>query len=143
MLFGEFNQQTDEKGRVRIPAKLKPALGENIMIAKGTNHCLFLIPQEQLEILKEKITNISMFDAGVQLALRTFTSGIDQLEEDNQGRSLLPKNLREYAQIKKDIVFIGVGNRAELWAKEVYDEYFKASSTNYEKTLAELHKYGI
>ena len=148
MLFGEYHQQTDEKGRVRIPAKLKPFLGENITITRGTNGCLFLFSNEQWnDKLASKLADVPMSDLAVQRSLRAFFSGANSLETDNQGRSLLPKTLRENANIKKDIVFIGVGNRTELWAKEVYEDYLDGKvdekSTNYDNLFAELNKYGV
>jgi len=140
MLFGEFNQQIDEKGRVRVPAKLKAELLDNATITKGTNGCLFLFPANANMQLIEKMLAVPVTDYEAQKAVRVFFSSASTLEEDNQGRTLLPKNLREFAQIKKDIVFIGVGNRAELWAKERYDAEILG---NYDKTLAGLNKYGV
>ena len=151
MFYGEFYQQTDEKGRVRIPAKLKPAFGEHITITKGTDGCLFLFGEREWSTqFAEKLTAIPASDESVRRSVRVFFSSASELENDNQGRSLLPRNLREYANIKKDIVFIGVGNRAELWAKETYDAYMSgklvkatAESTDFDKLFAELKKYGV
>jgi MraZ protein len=148
MLFGEYNQQTDEKGRVRIPAKLKPELLDSVTITKGSNGCLFLFGANVWSgALAEKLSAVPITDFSVQKGVRAFFSSANVLEEDNQGRSLLPKNLREFAGIKKDIVFIGVGNRAELWAKERYEAYLSGkkveNSGNFDELLAELNKYGI
>ena len=148
MLFGEYNQQTDEKGRIRIPAKMKPFLGEDVMISRGTGGCLFLFPaSEWKETIGSKIKGIPMSDLAIQKSLRLLMSWTDSLETDNQGRSLLPKTLRDVAKIKKDIVVIGVGNRAEIWSKEVYEDYLEGkvdeNSTNYDILFAELIKYGV
>ena len=147
MFFGEFNQQIDEKGRVRIPAKLKGNLFD-VTITKGTNGCLFLFPSPIWhETLANKLESVPISDIQIQRSLRMFFSSASELEEDNQGRCLLPRNLREFAKIKKDIVFIGVGNRVELWAKEIYDDYMAGKSSahtvDYDKLFAELNKYGV
>ena len=148
MLFGEFEQQTDEKGRIRVPAKLKPFFPDGVTATKGTNGCLFLFSSSQWnDGLAEKLARVPMSDLEISRSLRLFFSAASALEEDNQGRMLLPKNLREFAQIKKEIVFIGVGNRAELWAKDVWDAYLAGkiaqNSINYDKMFAELNKYGV
>jgi len=147
VLFGEFHQQTDEKGRVRIPAKMKPYLCDTVTITKGTGGCLFLFPSGVWhEDLANKLADVPMSDIAVQRSLRMFFAGANQLEEDNQGRSLLPKNLREFAEIKKDIVFIGVGNRAEIWSKENYDAYMNGETKtthDFDKLFMELQKYGV
>ena len=125
MLYGEYHHQIDAKGRVRIPPKFKDAIGAG-MITKGTNGCLFLFKREEFEAqIQSKIEKSDMFDTKMARPLRQLMSSAFELEEDNQGRSLLPKALREFAQVDKDIVFIGVGNRAELWAREVYDKYME------------------
>ena len=148
MIFGEFSGQTDEKGRIRIPARLKPFLGDALTITKGTNGCLFIFGAEQWhDDLAMKLTGVPMTDLGAQRSLRMFFSSANALEEDNQGRSLLPRNLREFAGLVKDIVFIGVGNRAELWAKERYDAYMagkvEPTTVDFDKLFAELGKYGV
>ena len=82
--------------------------------------------------------NSSPKDAEKRRGIRAFTKSFASAEEDNQGRVLLPANLREFAHIKKDVVFCGVGNRAELWAKEVYDEYFSGDDENYNEYFDSL-----
>ena len=64
-----------------------------------------------------------------------------ETEEDNQGRILLPQELRDYAQIKKQIVFIGVGNRMEIWAEEVWNAY--SNDCNFDEAVSELAKLGV
>jgi MraZ protein len=142
VLFGEFFHQIDAKGRVRVPGKLKSALGENAMITKGTNGCLFLFSSEELQTtVYEKLINVPMSDVEAARPLRIIFSSAQELEEDNQGRTMLPKNLREYAGISKDVVFIGVGNRAEIWNREAYDKYMNGA--DFDKALGTLKDYGV
>ncbi|MCL2851216.1 MAG: division/cell wall cluster transcriptional repressor MraZ [Firmicutes bacterium] len=142
MLFGEYFHQVDQKGRVRIPAKLKIGLGENFLVTKGTNSCLFVFSKETLETsLFSKLENVPLSDSSSSLPLRMLFSSASELDEDNQGRSLLPKNLRDFAKIKKDIVFLGVGNRAEIWAKEEYDRYI--NGVDFDNAMEELQKHGV
>ena len=147
MLFGEYYHQIDEKGRVRIPAKLKAALGENFMVTKGTAGCLFIFSEQYWEKeLLNKFAGVPISDHEAARPLRLLFSSGSELEQDNQGRYLMPKNLREFANIKKDIVFIGVGNRAEIWAREEYDAYLgggKRVLPDFDKAIEALAKYGV
>lgn len=123
MLTGEYFHQVDAKGRVRIPPKFKDALG-SVMITKGAEGCLFIFSAPQFkQQLEKKMYETDIFDVAGNRQLRTVFSSVFEFEEDNQGRSLLPIALRKFAKIDKDVVFIGVGNRAELWAKEEWDRY--------------------
>ena len=130
-LTGEYNHQLDAKNRIRIPAKLKKELGDNYYFAKGTDGCIVVFPESVAREQFARIEEVKMSDAEKRRGIRSFTKSCVLSEEDNQGRVVLPANLREFARIKKDIVFCGVGNRAEIWAKEVYDEYFADDDSNY------------
>ena len=147
MLFGEYNHQIDEKGRIRIPARLKAALSEGFMVTKGTAGCLFLFSQDEWQHnLASKLAAVPMSDLEAARPLRLFFSSAGELEQDNQGRYLLPKNLREFAKIKKDIVFIGVGTRAEIWAREEYEAYLRGDVRDlpdFDRAIAGLEKYGV
>ena len=142
MLRGEVFHQIDAKGRVRIPGNIKAELGADFVVTKGTDSCLFLFPRKELETnIYQKLLNVPISDIAAARPLRMVFSSAAELEEDNQGRSLLPKNLREHAKIQKDVVFIGVGNRAELWAREVYDRYM--SGADFDKAFTSLKDYGV
>lgn len=142
MLIGSYNHQLDAKNRFRIPTKFKSDLGSDLVVTKGTQHCLFLFSSEELNTdVVEKSKNISMFDETAQKSLRLLLSSAYELETDNQGRSLLPQPLKEFAKIKKDIVIIGVGSRVEIWAKEVWDDY--NSDLEFDSELSNLKDYGV
>lgn len=142
MLIGSYNHQLDAKNRFRIPTKFKTNLGSDLVVTKGTQHCLFLFSSEELNTdVVEKSKNISMFDETAQKSLRLLLSSAYELETDNQGRSLLPQSLKEFAKIKKDIIIIGVGSRVEIWAKEVWDDY--NSGLEFDTELSNLKDYGV
>ena len=123
MLFGTHFHQIDAKGRVRIPPKFKDVLG-SIMISKGSDGCLFLFNADEFkQQLGKKLNETDMFDTEGTRQLRSVFSSAFELEEDASGRSLLPKALRETTKLEKDVVFIGVGTRVELWSKEEWDRY--------------------
>lgn len=125
VFFGEFDYQIDAKNRFRIPAKLKEVVASGGFLTKGTNGCLFILSKDKFEKLAEKFSDVSLFDQRAMLENRLFFSSTSEIEQDGQGRILLAKNLLEFAEIKKDIVFIGAGDYVELWAKEKYEAYSK------------------
>ena len=142
MLRGEFFHQIDAKGRVRIPGKLKAGLGENAMVTKGTQGCLFLFSDAELQTtIYDKISAVPLSDVTASNAMRALFSSAQELEEDNQGRTMIPQNLRAFAKLEKDIVFIGVGNRAEIWARDAYDKQF--GNIDFDRVLSGLKEYGV
>ena len=143
MFFGEYNYQIDEKNRVRIPSKLRAELDNNYIITKGTNHSLFIFSKEFFTTqFVNKLNNIPTFDIEAQKPIRALLSSSFEVEEDKQGRFVIPANLREFANINKDVVFVGVGQRLELWSKENWDRY-NDSDNSFDIVVGELIKYDI
>ena len=122
MLIGTYRHSVDAKKRMRMPSKFKAELGANFVITKGNSGNLFVFSNEQFSALYEKMVNLPLFDEEAQKPIRKFLSSAFEAEEDNQGRVLLPKELVKHAGIEKNMVFVGVGNRVEIWAEEIWEK---------------------
>jgi len=121
MLIGEYQHNIDPKGRVIVPAKFREDLGERFYITKGLDGCLFVLSGVEWERLQEKIRQMPISKArGLQ---RFFFSGAAEVEPDKQGRVLIPQQLRDYAQIQKDVAVIGASSRAEIWDAARWAEF--------------------
>jgi MraZ protein len=138
MLTGEYFHQLDAKNRIRIPSKLKKELGEEYYFAKGTNGCIAVFPKEKAESILNQLQETKLADLEQQKGLRSFAKSFVAGEEDNQGRVVLNPVLKDFAKIKKDIVICGAISRVEIWAKEVYDEYFSDEKEDYDSLFARL-----
>ena len=142
MLIGTYYHQLDQKNRFRIPAKFKQILGDNIVITKGSSNQLFLFSSDDLKrLVIDKIENISLFDEVGQRSARLLLSSAFELEQDNQGRVLLPMALKKLAKINKDIVSVGAGSRVELWSADEWDKY--CSGTVIDEEISKLKDYGV
>lgn len=140
MLIGTYRHSIDSKKRMRIPSKFKNELGNNCIITKGTGTNLMIFSGDGFQNLYEKMTNVSIFDEEAQKPVRKFLSSAFETEEDGQGRILLPKELALYAEITKNIVFVGVGSRVEIWAEEIWD---KMQETEEKTDFSVLAKLGV
>ena len=143
MFFGEFLHMMDEKSRVRIPSKLKNNLINGYVITKGTNSCLFIFSKEYFE--KEflvKLNNVPTFDINSQKPIRLLLSSTYEVEEDLQGRFILPAGLKEFAGITKNIVFIGVGSRIEMWNEENWNKY-KGNEHKFDEIIGSLSSFNV
>ncbi|MBR1867043.1 MAG: division/cell wall cluster transcriptional repressor MraZ [Clostridia bacterium] len=119
MLAGEQEHCLDGKNRIRIPAKFKAELGDDFVFCRGVNKCIYVIAKEEFASYVEDFKKIGRFDRVGQRAVSEFMSSYAIPEIDNQGRMILPKKLREYAEIDKNVVTIGAYNRLEIWSAEV------------------------
>ncbi len=128
MFMGEYNHTVDAKGRLIVPSKFREQLGDEFVVTKGLDGCLFVYENTEWKILEEKLKNLPLTNANARKITRFFLAGATLSEVDKQGRILLPAVLREFAKIEKDAVMVGVGNRIEIWSKEswssanVYDD---------------------
>lgn len=121
MFMGEFNHSIDAKGRIIIPSKFREDLGEEFVLTLGLDGCLFAYPNSEWEIFVEKLKTLPGTKEARQLQ-RYFMAGAAACEVDKQGRILIPAKLRESAGLEKDIVFVGVLNKIEIWSKERWDK---------------------
>ena len=119
MFTGEYNHSIDAKGRVIVPSKFREQLGEEFVVTKGLDGCLFVYPKSEWEGIEEKFRALPS-NGETRRFMRFFFAGAAVCEVDKQGRILLPANLREYAGIEKDVVSVGVYSRVEIWSKDRY-----------------------
>ncbi len=117
MFMGEYNHTIDSKSRIIVPAKFRDALGEEFVVTLGLDGCLFVYPKEEWTSFVSQLKELPGSKEARQLQ-RYFMAGAASLEIDKQGRILIPSKLREHAALEKDVVFVGVLNKVEIWSKE-------------------------
>ena len=115
MFMGEYNHTVDAKGRLIVPSKFREQLGDEFVVTKGLDGCLFVYENTEWNALPLTNANARKFS-------RFFLAGASTCEVDKQGRILLPAVLREFAGIDKDAVLVGVGSRIEIWSKEAWNQ---------------------
>ena len=127
MFMGEYNHTIDAKGRLIIPSKFRELLGEEFVLTKGLDGCLSIYPMDEWNAFEEKLRALPLTNKNARTFTRFFVAGATNCELDKQGRILLPPVLREYADLQKDVVLVGVLSRVEIWDKgrwleNTYDE---------------------
>lgn len=122
MFMGEYNHTLDAKGRLIVPSKFREQLGEEFVVTKGLDGCLFVYENTEWKALEEKLHDLPLTNANARKFARFFLAGATVCEVDKQGRILLPAVLRKHAGIDKDAVLVGVGSRIEIWSKENWIE---------------------
>ena len=122
MFSGEYNHSIDTKGRLIIPAKFREALGEEFVVTKGLDGCLFVFSNKEWQAFEEKLKTLPLTNKSARQFIRFFVAGATTCELDKQGRILLPGTLREFAGLEKDVVLTGMLNRIEIWSKAMWNE---------------------
>ena len=122
MFMGEYNHTIDNKGRLIVPAKFRDQLGDEFVVTKGLDGCLFIYDNKEWAKLEEKITTLPLSNQNARKFSRLLLAGATSCEVDKQGRILLPANLRKHAKLEKDVALVGVGSRIEIWDQATWDE---------------------
>jgi len=141
--LGEYEATLDSKGRFLLPAGIKKQLPEGVdpvfVVNRGFEKCLTVYPLQSWKPIYEKISALNDFDPKVREFRRYFLNGAIQIEVDNAGRILLPKNLMEHAGLEKDIVLVSAVNKLEIWDKNKYQQFFETfSPESFSKLAAEV-----
>ena len=137
-LTGEYEHRLDTKGRLIMPSKLREELGCTFMITKGLDNCLYDYPKDEGQQIAHKLNQLPMTNKSARQFKRFFNSGAVKCETDAQGRVIIPQTLRTFANIEKDVVIIGNGEKAEIWNKEAWDEINNEESLNMDEIADKL-----
>ncbi len=140
MFMGTYEHGLDAKGRVIVPAKLRENLGTGFVLTLGLDGCLFAYPMQEWDGFIEKLKELPGTKEARKLQ-RHFLANAAPCEVDKQGRVLIPAKLREYAGLEKDIVFVGVLSKIEIWSKarwEDNDDY-----ENIEDVAEHMSEFGL
>ena len=121
MFMGEYNHTIDAKGRLIIPAKFREVLGDEFVVTKGMDGCLFVFDNSEWQVFAEKLRSLPMIDKEVRQFTRFFLAGAASVEVDKRGRIQHPSVRRDFASIIKDTELIGVGSRIEIWSKDRWE----------------------
>ena len=143
MFIGEHQHSLDEKGRLIVPSKFREDLGYEFVITKGLDHCLFVYPKNEWEVIEEKLKTLPLTNKDARAFIRFFFSGASECTLDKQGRVLIPSNLREHSQLEKEAIVIGVSTRIEIWSKEKWESYNDDDNLSYDAIAEKMAELGI
>lgn len=143
MFLGEYEHSIDTKGRLAVPAKFRPQLGDGLVLTRGFERCLQVYPMEQWQKLAERVSNLSLGSADSRQLRRLLFGSAFDTELDRQGRILIPANLREYAGIGDQAVVAGMNTYFEIWAKTDWEAALDAIDESGVTIAAQMAAIGI
>tara|TARA_B100000927_G_scaffold182801_1_gene147196 strand:+ start:91 stop:546 length:456 start_codon:yes stop_codon:yes gene_type:complete len=142
-LIGTYECKIDVKGRLLIPIALKKQIADSIsqgFVLKRAvfQQCLELYPMQQWKDLISKVNKLNRFKKKNNDFIRRFTAGLKFIELDNTGRLLIPKELTEFANIKREIVLSSSVNIIEIWDKNKYEKTIDDSKSDFAQLAEEV-----
>jgi len=140
MITGEFKCSLDEKGRLLIPARMRTeVLGNVVILTRGVDKCLWLFPPDEWKTFSENLVgSTSLFQEKARLIQRRMIAPAQETEIDRTGRITIPQTLREYAELKKDCIILGLKKYIEIWAESSYLAYLTENEAKFKEAAEEL-----
>ena len=126
MFIGEFHHNIDDKGRIAIPSKYRDILGNNFVITRGIEHCIYVYPNDTFNHIVTKLESLPFTKKDARAFMRFFMSGATAIELDKQGRVNVPSPLITYANLSKKCVIVGTGDRLEIWDEDAFNEFMSS-----------------
>jgi MraZ protein len=140
--LGEAITRLDEKGRITIPRAMRDrmeALGHYVWyMTRGFDGSIFLFERSEWDKLRAQIGRFSAMNAKVIDFRRLLYGSIAETRLDGQGRMAVPQHLREYANLDKDVVVLGVDDHIELWDKDAWRAYQRAREADFREMASYL-----
>lgn len=127
MFRGQFQHSIDAKGRVSLPARFRDGVSSGgdlccIITPALFDRCLHVYPLRAWEQVEEKIADLPSMDPNVVRFRRLYVSAACECELDKAGRLLIPGHLRERAELKKEVLWAGMGRHLELWSHDHWED---------------------
>lgn len=142
MLMGEFHHSIDDKNRLTLPSKIRYELGENFILTRGLDGCLFVCPKKEWQDIIAKYKALpNTRDA--RNFMRFFLSGAVECNFDKQGRINIPSLLAKYAEILKECVIIGVNDHLEIWSLERWNSFVTENEESFSDIADNLFSSNI
>jgi MraZ protein len=142
MFYGEFLHSIDRKGRLILPSKFREVAKANFIekffVTRGLDKCLFMFSEEEWRSQETKFKSMPFTKQESRIFNRIYFSGAVDVVPDRQGRILLPQFQKDYAQIKKEVVIVGVSNRIEIWGAESWKEFYGSWKQSFEEIAEKL-----
>jgi MraZ protein len=141
MVIGQYLVKLTEKNRTALPKKFRDELGNEVIIARWYEGCLVVVSNKGWRALLDKLTGKSeLITEPVRDTDRFILGSAFEVELDSQGRFVIPKILKDYANLTEEVVFVGLGDRIEVWNKNDWKEREIYVQENAAKMVEEVSK---
>ena len=143
LFIGEYEHTIDPKSRIIMPSKFREDIGEKFVVTKSLEGCLLVYSLEEWKSFEEKLRTLPTTDKNINKFIRIFFAGAIECELDKQGRFLISAKLKEYAELEKDVVIIGVSSKLEIWSKDKWENYNSSENISEDEIAEKMALLGI
>lgn len=140
MLIGSYHHTIEQKGRLAIPTAFRKDLGENPILTRGVEQCLYLLPFNNWSKTLEKLDPSFIGSKEEKDLVRLLSHRAGETGFDSQGRILVPSGLKTWANLGKKVVVAGSVNWVEIWDIETYNTHMETVDSQSESLVELVNK---
>ena len=141
MLIGQYSSRLTVKGRTALPAKFRHVIGQKAIIARWYEGCLIVVAIDAWKALLERLTAKAEFvTRPVRDTDRFILGSAYEIEFDSQGRFIIPKLLRDYAELGENLIYLGLSNRVEIWSQQGWQKHESEIQNKAEQMMENISK---
>ena len=128
MFLSSYENKLDKKGRVSVPATFRShlsSMGYNGFISYPSfNHsALEACSQDRIEKLSNTIDSLNPFEEKRDYFATSILSESVNLQFDTEGRVSITEKLLQHANIKNNILFVGLGKTFQIWEPKTFEKF--------------------
>ena len=143
MLIGQYQHTIDSKKRLALPVKFRGELGSNVIVTKGVENCLVIYTEKEWEVMSVKLANLPVSQQEARSFTRHLLASATEVALDKLGRVLSPDYLKNYADLKKNVIICGLSNRLEIWDEAKWQQYSRDAEKGVEEIVSKLGPLGL
>jgi MraZ protein len=143
---GRYEHTIDAKGRLSIPARYREDLssrGVDTLVLTEGDHCIWAFPLDEWERLEEKLRHQPQLSPEMRHFVRVTVASAKECPLDRAGRTLVPPELREFADLRKEVLIAGALTRFEIWSRERWDDHYQTLRVGFDDTARKLSELGV
>ena len=143
MLIGHYFHGLDDKKRISIPSKWRSILGKKVVVTSGLDKSLFVYSLKEWQKIAEKLSDLSFTNKDTRSFTRFMLSNAFECDLDSVGRILITDALKDFANIKKKVVLVGMHSKVEIWSEEEWNKYSTLNNKSADTLASKLGEIGI
>lgn len=143
-LTGTWPRTLDDKGRLAVPKRVRDDLGgpglKSLFLAPWTEKSLAVFTPDSFETQAQRFSEKSAGKANVRNYMRLFYARAEHLDVDSQGRLRIPERLKTFAELKREVVLLGVSDHLELWDATRWDTYVAQLNPQFDEIAEQAYE---
>lgn len=143
MLIGHYIHGLDDKNRISIPSKWRSVLGKKVVVTSGLDKSLFVFSLKEWQKIAEKLSSLSFTNKDTRSFTRFMLSNAFDTDLDSVGRILVTGELKNFADIKKKVVLVGMHSRVEIWDENIWEKYSRENNKDADSIASKLSEIGV